>query len=155
MFAPTNDAFAALPAGALSGLLADGPVVLFFYPAAMTTGCTKESCHFRDLGAEFVALRPDEGVKVRPLAERLAAALPAFGFLVHPSEANFLWTTHATGQHKEIYEQLKARKILVRYMRFPDALPDGGTLDGLRITIGTDAEIDRVLEVMGGVTSSL
>jgi peroxiredoxin Q/BCP len=37
----------------LSALLADGPVVLFFYPAAGTTGCTKESCHFRDLGAAF------------------------------------------------------------------------------------------------------
>jgi thioredoxin-dependent peroxiredoxin len=39
----------------LSGLLANGPVVLFFYPAAMTYGCTKESCHFRDLAAEFTA----------------------------------------------------------------------------------------------------
>ncbi len=37
----------------LSELAADGPVVLFFYPAAMTYGCTKESCHFRDLEAEF------------------------------------------------------------------------------------------------------
>ena len=37
----------------LSTLLADGPVVLFFYPAAMTTGCTKEACHFRDLAGEF------------------------------------------------------------------------------------------------------
>lgn len=40
----------------LSGLLADGPVVLFFYPAAMTRGCTAESCHFRDLAAEFAAV---------------------------------------------------------------------------------------------------
>jgi peroxiredoxin Q/BCP len=40
----------------LSELLADGPVVLFFYPKAMTTGCTKESCHFRDLGAEFASV---------------------------------------------------------------------------------------------------
>ena len=40
----------------LSGLLADGPVVLFFYPGAMTYGCTKESCHFRDLKAEFAAV---------------------------------------------------------------------------------------------------
>ncbi len=40
----------------LSDLLVDGPVVLFFYPAAMTYGCTKESCHFRDLKAEFEAL---------------------------------------------------------------------------------------------------
>ena len=28
-------------------------MVLFFYPAAMTSGCTKESCYFRDLAAEF------------------------------------------------------------------------------------------------------
>lgn len=37
----------------LSEFLAKGPVVLFFYPAAMTPGCTAESCHFRDLAAEF------------------------------------------------------------------------------------------------------
>ena len=37
----------------LSGLLADGPIVLFFYPAAMTPGCTKEACHFRDLARDF------------------------------------------------------------------------------------------------------
>lgn len=40
----------------LSELLQAGPVVLFFYPAAMTYGCTKESCHFRDLKAEFEAV---------------------------------------------------------------------------------------------------
>ena len=39
----------------LSTMLLNGPVVLFFYPAAMTTGCTKESCHFRDLASEFAA----------------------------------------------------------------------------------------------------
>lgn len=40
----------------LSEVLARGPVVLFFYPKAMTPGCTAESCHFRDLGAEFDAV---------------------------------------------------------------------------------------------------
>jgi peroxiredoxin Q/BCP len=39
----------------LSTLLATGPVALFFYPGAMTSGCTKESCHFRDLAGEFAA----------------------------------------------------------------------------------------------------
>ncbi|WP_341267145.1 peroxiredoxin [Gordonia malaquae] len=39
----------------LSELLAEGPVALFFYPAAFTPGCTKEACHFRDLAAEFSA----------------------------------------------------------------------------------------------------
>jgi peroxiredoxin Q/BCP len=37
----------------LSELLGKGPVVLFWYPAAMTGGCTQESCHFRDLKTEF------------------------------------------------------------------------------------------------------
>ncbi|OHV22102.1 peroxiredoxin [Parafrankia soli] len=40
----------------LSDLLAKGPLVVFFYPAAMTPGCTRESCHFRDLASEFAAI---------------------------------------------------------------------------------------------------
>ncbi|MEV6391043.1 peroxiredoxin [Nocardia xishanensis] len=40
----------------LDELLADGPLVLFFYPAANTPICTAEACHFRDLSAEFAAL---------------------------------------------------------------------------------------------------
>jgi peroxiredoxin Q/BCP len=51
----------------LTELLTHGPVVLFFYPAAMSPGCTAESCHFRDLAKEFtdvgaqrVGISPDE-----------------------------------------------------------------------------------------------
>lgn len=40
----------------LDTLLAQGPVVLFFYPTASSGGCTKEACHFRDLGADFAAV---------------------------------------------------------------------------------------------------
>ncbi|MEH0416386.1 peroxiredoxin [Streptomyces sp. B21-083] len=40
----------------LSELLTEGPIVLFFYPAALTPGCTAEACHFRDLAAEFAAV---------------------------------------------------------------------------------------------------
>lgn len=40
----------------LDQLLETGPVVLFFYPLAMSAGCTAEACHFRDLVAEFKAL---------------------------------------------------------------------------------------------------
>lgn len=58
---------------ALSELLDSGPVVLFFYPAAMTRGCTAESCHFRDLASEFGALncRP-VGVSRDTVASQLA-----------------------------------------------------------------------------------
>jgi thioredoxin-dependent peroxiredoxin len=61
----------------LTGFLADGPVVLFFYPAAMTAGCTKESCHFRDLAAEFAAagahrvgISPDPVAKQKEFADK-------------------------------------------------------------------------------------
>ena len=54
----------------LSEELSRGPVVLFFYPKAMTPGCTKESCHFRDLAKEFaeagaqrIGISPDQVAK--------------------------------------------------------------------------------------------
>ncbi len=40
----------------LGELLEKGPLVVYFYPAALTPGCTKESCHFRDLSSELADL---------------------------------------------------------------------------------------------------
>jgi peroxiredoxin Q/BCP len=55
----------------LSDLLSAGPVVLFFYPAAMTYGCTKESCHFRDLSAEFAAVGAQRiGISADPVIKQ-------------------------------------------------------------------------------------
>ncbi len=55
----------------LSTLLADGPVVLFFYPAAMTRGCTAESCYFRDLAAEFAKVGAQRiGISLDPVAKQ-------------------------------------------------------------------------------------
>ena len=56
----------------LSEFLEKGPVVLFFYPAAMTYGCTKESCHFRDLKAEFDAVGATRiGISADPVDKQL------------------------------------------------------------------------------------
>jgi peroxiredoxin Q/BCP len=67
----------------LSDFLASGPVVLYFYPAAMTPGCTAEGCHFRDLAAEFtklgasrVGISPDPVDKQRRFAEKYAFDFP-------------------------------------------------------------------------------
>jgi thioredoxin-dependent peroxiredoxin len=38
----------------LSSLLSDGPLILYFYPADFTPGCTKEACSFRDLHQDLV-----------------------------------------------------------------------------------------------------
>lgn len=59
----------------LTTLLADGPLVLFFYPAAMTAGCTKEACHFRDLAAEFAAVGATRaGISPDPVAKQSSFA---------------------------------------------------------------------------------
>ena len=41
----------------LASLLKDGPLILYFYPADFTPGCTKEACSFRDLQKDLVAAR--------------------------------------------------------------------------------------------------
>ena len=38
----------------LKALLKDGPLILYFYPADFTPGCTKEACSFRDLHQELL-----------------------------------------------------------------------------------------------------
>ncbi|WP_454118129.1 thioredoxin-dependent thiol peroxidase [Microbacterium lacticum] len=56
---------------------AGAPVILFFYPAAMTPGCTKEACDFRDSlapleagGYAVVGISRDEPAKLRAFRER-------------------------------------------------------------------------------------
>jgi peroxiredoxin Q/BCP len=55
----------------LSELVAAGPVVLFFYPGAMTRGCTAEACHFRDLATEYAAAGVQRvGISRDPVAKQ-------------------------------------------------------------------------------------
>lgn len=52
----------------LAALLADGPLILYFYPADFTPGCTKEACAIRDIhddlveaGLRVVGVSPQDG----------------------------------------------------------------------------------------------
>ena len=66
----------------LSEELEQGPVVLFFYPRALTPGCTTESCHFRDLASEFAAVKARIlGISADPLErQQRFTAKHEFGF---------------------------------------------------------------------------
>ncbi|CNE71305.1 peroxidoxin BcpB [Mycobacterium tuberculosis] len=66
----------------LTALLEKGPVVLFFYPAALTPGCTAEACHFRDLVAELAeAGAHPVGVSADPVGKQKEFAdKHAFGY---------------------------------------------------------------------------
>jgi histidinol-phosphate aminotransferase len=72
---------------------------------------------------------------------RLTTALRSMGYKVPESQANFVWATGGPPA-RETFERLKDHKILVRLMTYPECP------EGLRISIGTDAEIDRLLETL-------
>mgnify|MGYP002629455562 CR=1 FL=1 len=87
--------------------------------------------------------------RIRQTRHRLAVQLKQRGFTVVDSQTNFVWVTHPSGQHRTIYEDLKAKKILVRHMVFEEvSWAKDHCLDGLRITVGTDAEIDCLLDAL-------
>ncbi len=73
---------------------------------------------------------------------RLREALGALGFEVVPSEANFVWCTHSERSCEHLYTELKARRILVRYMDYPR------WGNGLRVSVGTDDQVDAFLSVL-------
>jgi histidinol-phosphate aminotransferase len=84
----------------------------------------------------------DNRSRIVATRRRLTDAMRSFGYDALESQANFVWCTHPERPHRPVYEALKARGILIRYMQY------AGWGDGLRITVGTDAEIDALLAAL-------
>ncbi len=80
--------------------------------------------------------------RINATRARLSSGLEQLGFSVVPSQANFVWCRHAGRTSRELYEQLKRNRVLVRYMDYP------GWGDGLRISVGTDEQIDACLALL-------
>ncbi len=86
--------------------------------------------------------------KVRHTRQRLSEALLALHFHVFPSDANFVLASPHWIPAADLYQKLKERKILVRYFNHPRIA------DYLRISIGTDSEIDHLLSAIAAIRSS-
>jgi histidinol-phosphate aminotransferase len=71
---------------------------------------------------------------------RLTERMRQLGFASVDSEANFVWNPHPDIALRPIYQALKDQGILVRYMEYP------GWGDGLRISVGTDEQIDACVD---------
>ena len=93
-----------------------------------------------DLGVEAVkdnAYFEENISKIINTRERSKERLKALGFSFRDSRSNFIFATHESCPAKEIFEALKAQNIYVRYFEKP-------RIDNyLRITIGTDEEMDQ------------
>jgi histidinol-phosphate aminotransferase len=77
--------------------------------------------------------------RIRHTRARLSDGLRDRGFLVLPSQSNFVLARRSGHSLEGFYLELKTRGILVRYFPTPELR------DAVRITVGTDAEIDRLL----------
>ncbi len=83
---------------------------------------------------------------VRQERDFLTQGLEALGFQVEPSQTNFVFVIPpAPARAVEIYEELAARGILVRW--FADPVLERG----LRITIGTHSEMEAVLAALKAI----
>ena len=91
---------------------------------------------------EDVGTMRANAARVVATRERLVERLAALGFGVCPSQANFLWVEPPGMGAKEMFDALRANRILVRYF------PGERTGRFLRITVGTDADVDRLLDVV-------
>ncbi len=80
--------------------------------------------------------------KIISTRERVAKKLTELGFSCLPSKANFLFVRHNSVPAKEIFEALKKQGIFVRYFNAPRIN------EYLRITIGTDEDMDKVLDFL-------
>jgi histidinol-phosphate aminotransferase len=78
--------------------------------------------------------------------ERLSEALARLGFQVLPSSANFIFTRHPNYQGEALAAALRARAVLVRHFAKPRIS------QYLRITIGTDAQTDRLLMALSDIS---
>jgi histidinol-phosphate aminotransferase len=102
------------------------------------------NCDVLSLAAATAALEDQDYLRttrerIIHTRQRLTLALRELGFTVLPSQANFVWAQHAAQPVQALYAELKRRHILVRYMVYE------GYGQGLRISVGTDDEIDRLL----------
>jgi peroxiredoxin Q/BCP len=125
----------------LSDYLAAGPVVLFFYPAAMTRGCTAESCHFRDLNAEFgevkaqrLGISADRVDKQHQFADKYSLDFPLLSDVDRAvAEA------YGVKRSPSILPNRRATFVIDR---------DGTVLEVIRSETRMDHHADRALEVL-------
>lgn len=83
--------------------------------------------------------------RIQRTREKLTQAMEQLGFVVNPSQANFILARKKETEIGEVYRKLKNRGILVRHFDVP------GLQDALRITVGTPREIASLLGAVAAI----
>jgi histidinol-phosphate aminotransferase len=83
--------------------------------------------------------------RIQRSRKKLVAGLKKLGFQVYPPQANFVLARRNGQNLKGLYEELKRRKILVRYFDQP------GLQDAMRITVGAPDEVGALLNQLAAI----
>jgi peroxiredoxin Q/BCP len=129
----------------LSELLTGGPVVLFFYPGAMTYGCTRESCHFRDLSSEFAAAGAQPvGISADPVdKQKRFSEKHAFDFSLLSDPDGAVATQFGVRRGFALMPTRRATFVIG---------PDRRIVEVIKSEVRFGYHADRALEVLRGVT---
>lgn len=121
-------------------------VVIYFYPAAMTPGCTKQACGFRDSLADFDAagyavlgISPDKPEKLAKF--RVAEGL-TFPLLSDPDKA--VHTAYGTYGKKLMYG-----KAVTGVIRSTFVIDEDGQVERAMYSVKATGHVDKLRRELG------
>ncbi|GLY97430.1 thioredoxin-dependent thiol peroxidase [Actinoplanes sp. NBRC 103695] len=121
-------------------------VVLYAYPAAMTPGCTKQACDFRDslaslqaAGYEVVGISPDKPAKLAKFRERDAITFP----LVSDEDKSVLTAYGAYGE-KQLYG-----KTVTGVIRSTFVIDEDGAIDRAMYNVKATGHVAKLRRDLG------
>ena len=121
-------------------------VIVYFYPAAMTPGCTKQACDFTDsldslegAGYEVLGISPDKPEKLAKFRERDALTFP---LLSDPDKA-VLEEYGAYGE-KKLYG-----KTMVGVIRSTFIVDADGKIEKAFYNVKATGHVERILKELG------
>ena len=83
--------------------------------------------------------------RIQQTRRKLVSGLSNLGFYVYPSGANFVMAQIKGHKQKALYEELRERRIFVRYFDTQELE------DSLRITVGTPREVESLLQEIAAI----
>ncbi|HEY5186899.1 MAG TPA: thioredoxin-dependent thiol peroxidase [Actinomycetes bacterium] len=121
-------------------------VVVFFYPAAMTPGCTTQACDFRDslaslaaAGIDVVGISPDQPAKLAKFRDAEALTFP----LLSDPDRSVLTAYGAYG------EKMMYGKAVVGVIRSTFVVGADGTLEQAQYNVKAKGHVAKLRRDLG------
>ncbi len=121
-------------------------VIVYFYPAAMTPGCTKQACDFsesldslRDAGYEVVGISPDKPAKLAKFRER-----DGLGITLAADEDRAVMTAYGAFGEKVLYG-----KVVQGVIRSTVVVDEDGTVALAQYNVKATGHVAKLRRDLG------